>query len=103
MEPAAWPVIRGLGIRCLALTVGPDHRLARGADRARAAVVADRHIFVVGEQRIVGPELLADVRGMMNADVKVGEVADETRHVQPHLCLADQLRLNLVAVLLVGK
>ena len=54
-------------------------------------MIADRHIFVVGKQRIVGPELPADIGRVMDADVEIGVVADEAGHVQPHLGLTDQL------------
>ena len=79
------------------ITGSPD-----GAHRACAAVIADRHIFVVGQQRIVGAELLADVGRVMDADVEVGVVADQARHVHPHFALADQLRLDVVAIALVA-
>ena len=38
---------------------GATHRRAGGADRGGAAVIADRHVFVVRQQRVVGPEQLA--------------------------------------------
>ena len=66
-------------------------------------MVADRHIFIVRQQRIVGAELLADIGRVMNADVEVGVVADEAGHVEADLGLADQLRLDIVAVAFVGQ
>ena len=48
-------------------------------------MIADRHIFVIGQQWIVGPELLADIGRVVNADVEIGVVADEARHVHPDL------------------
>src|SRR5439155_15447855 len=51
VETAAWTELRRLRFRRLALAIGADDRLARRPHRARPAVVADRHIFVVGEQR----------------------------------------------------
>src|SRR3954451_25420213 len=103
VEPAGGPVLRRIRIGRLALPVRADHRLPRGADRTCATVIADRHIFVVWKQRIVRPELLADVGGVMNADVEVGVVADEAGYVQPHLALPDQLGLDIVTIALVRK
>ena len=45
-------------------------------------MVADRHIFVVGQQRVVGAEQLADVLRVLDADVEVGVVANPRRQVQ---------------------
>ena len=42
-------------------------------------MVADRHPLVVGQQRVVGPEQLADVRRVVDAGVEVGVVADARR------------------------
>ena len=39
----------------------------------------------------------------MNADVEVGVIADEARHVHPDLALPDQLRLEVVTVALVAQ
>ncbi len=39
-------------------------------------MVTDRHVLVVRQKWVVGPELLADVLGMVDADVEVGVVAD---------------------------
>ena len=64
---------------------------------------ADRHIFVVREQWVVGAELLADVGRVMNADVEVRVVADEAGHVHPDLALPDQLRLDIVTIALVAQ
>jgi hypothetical protein len=61
-------------------------------------VIADRHIFVVRQQRIVGPELLADIGRVVDADVEIGVVADDARQVHPHLGLADQLGLDVIAI-----
>ena len=66
-------------------------------------MIADRHIFVVRQQRIVGSELLADVGRVVNADVEVGVIADQAGHVQPNLGLSDQLGLDIVAVAFVAK
>ena len=39
-------------------------------------MIADRHVLVVRQQRVVGPELLADIGRVMDADIEVGVVAD---------------------------
>ena len=52
------------------------HRRAVDDDRRRAAVVADRHPGVVGQQRVVGAEQLAHRGGVVDAGVEVGVVAD---------------------------
>ena len=38
-------------------------------------------MFVIGQQRIVGPELAADIVGMMDADIEVTIIADPRRQV----------------------
>ncbi len=103
VEAAARPIVRRVRIRRLALPAGAHHRLARRPHRARPAVVADRHIFVVGQQRAFGPELATDIGRVVDADVEVGVVADQAGHVHPHLALADQARLDIVAVALVAE
>ena len=59
-----------------ALSPGPVNLLAGDADRGAASVVADGQPFVVGQQRLVGPEQPAHRRGMVNRGVEIGEVAD---------------------------
>ena len=103
IEAAARAIFGRIGVGGLALAVGPDHRLARSAHRARPAMIADRHIFIVGQQRIVGPELLADVGRMMNPDIEIAVVADQARHVQPYFAVADEVRLDVVAIAFVGQ
>ncbi len=103
IEPAAWPIFRSIRVRRFALAAGADHGLARGAHRTRPAVIADRHIFVVRKQRIVGPELLADVGRVMNADVEIGVVADEAGDMKSDLALTDKLRLDVVPISLVAQ
>ena len=56
-------------------------------------MIADRHIFIIGQQGIVGPELLADVGGVMNADIEIGIVADEAGQVHGRAVLPAQVRL----------
>ena len=103
IEAPARSVFGRVGIGRLALAAGADHRLARRPHRACAAVIADRHIFIVGEQRVVGPELPADIGRVMDADIEIGVIADEAGHMQPDFALADQLRLDVVAEALVGQ
>ncbi len=45
-------------------------------------MVTDRHVFVVRHQRIVGPEQLARIGGVIDAGEEVGVVADRCRHFQ---------------------
>ena len=45
-------------------------------------MIADRHPFVVRQQRIVRPEQLADIGRVVDADVEIGVVADARRQVQ---------------------
>ena len=49
---------------------------ARRPDGRGAAVIADRHVFVVRQQRIVGAEQLAGIGRVVNAGKEVGVVAD---------------------------
>jgi hypothetical protein len=66
-------------------------------------VIADRHIFVVGKQRIVGPKQLADVGCVMDPDIEIGVVADDAGKVHPDLGLTDQLGFDIVPVAVVRK
>ena len=103
IEAAARAIFGSVGVRGFALPARTDHRFARRTHRACAAVIADRDIFIVWQQRIVGPELLADIHGVVNADVEISVVPDEARHVHSCLGLADQLRLHVIAVALVAQ
>ena len=76
IEAAAGPIFGRSASGALRWPFGRMTGSPDAPHRACAAVVADRHIFVVRKQRIVGPELLADVGRVMNADVEVGVVAD---------------------------
>src|SRR5262245_42282931 len=72
------------GFRCrLALAVRAAHRGARGPDRGGAAMIADRHVFVVRQQRIVGAEKLAGIGGVVDAREEVGVVADRGGKLEP--------------------
>ena len=66
-------------------------------------MIADRHIFIVGEQRLVGPEQPADVGRVVDADIEIGVIADQRGDVHPDFALADQPRLDVVAVALVAQ
>ena len=44
-------------------------------------MIADRHELVVRQQRVVGPELLADVGGVVDPDIEVGVVTDARRQM----------------------
>ena len=61
-------------------------------------MIADGNVLVVRQQRIIGTELLADIGGMMNADVEIGVVADMRRQVQRAGFRSMQARLHLVPV-----
>ena len=54
-------------------------------DRRRASVIPDRHPLVVRQQRIVGPEHAAEVRGVLDRRIEVGVVADDRRREQSGL------------------
>ena len=85
IEIARRPVARHVLIRAFALALRPLHRRAADAHRRGAAVIGDRHIFVVRHQRIVRPEHAAGIAGVENRGEKIGEIAE--RHRQPDLRL----------------
>src|SRR5690606_17106339 len=62
------------------------------ADAGSAAVVADGHPFVVGQQRVVGAELPAHCRGMVQRDIEIGVVANMGRRGVFGIGLGDQDR-----------
>jgi hypothetical protein len=45
-------------------------------------VIADRHVFVIRQQRIVGAEQLTRIGGVVDAGEKVGVVADRRRKLE---------------------
>ncbi len=69
-------------------------------------MIADRHVFVVRQQRIVGPEQLAGVGGVVDAGKEVGVVADRGRTLEAAIGGAVEepgaQTLDPVAVLTVG-
>ena len=78
---------RRVGVGRLCLAVRPADRRAADDDRAGAAVVADRQVAPVRQQRLrVGPEHPAEVRRVLERGVEVDVVGDRER----------QLRLDLV-------
>ena len=56
-------------------------------------MIADRHPFIVVQQRIVGAEQLADIGGVMDAHIEVGIIAN--RHRQEHLAAAAVMQEGL--------
>ena len=81
VEPLRWRRARAAHRRALGLAARALEVLAADADRRGAAVIADRHPLVVGHQRVVGAEQLADRGRVMDAGVEVGVVADAAGHV----------------------
>ena len=81
---AARAVGRASLVGGLALAARPDDvGVPDDDDRAGAAVVADREVPPVGQQRlVVGPEDPADVGGVVERGVEVDVVGDLERHVQ---------------------
>ena len=65
-------------------------------------MIADRYVLVVRQERIVGPEDLSDIGGMVNADIEVGVVANAGRKMHDAVCRAMQQaaadRLNALTV-----
>ncbi len=62
-----------------ALALRALHRRAADAHRRGAAVIGDRHVFVVRQQRIVGAEGATGIGGVKDRRIKIGEVADRDR------------------------
>ena len=70
----------GLGCR-LTLAVRPPH-LTRQTHRAGPAVIADRHPFIIRQQRLIGPHQRAHGLRMMDASIEIRVVADVRGQVQ---------------------
>jgi len=81
LELVVQPSARGeLGFRATGrqdLSPRPADLQPGQADRGAAPVIADGQPFVVGEQRIVGPEQAAHGGRMMDGGVEIGEIADD--------------------------
>src|SRR4029077_12832544 len=52
------------------------HRRSRGHNRRGAPMITDRYVLVVRQKRIVRPEDLPDICGVMNAYVEISVIAD---------------------------
>ena len=76
------------------LSPRPADLLPGQADRGAAPVIADGQPFVVGEQRIVGPEQAAHGGRMMNGGVEIGEIADDRGKRVFHPRLEDEAALK---------
>ena len=73
----------------LRLALRPPHRRAADDDRACAAVVADRQVAPVRQQRLgVGPEQLPEVRRVLERGVEVDVVGDRERQLRLDVCRA---------------
>ena len=80
---ALGPYVGRVVVRRLPLPARPDDVGAAGDDRAGAAVVADRQVPPVRQQRLgVGAEDPADVGGVLERGVEVDVVGDLERQVQ---------------------
>ena len=66
-------------------------------------MIADRHIFIIGQQRLVGAELASDVHRVVNPDVEIGVVADRAGQVHRRLDRGEQVRLDRGALRLGGQ
>ena len=105
VEPGARPERRGRGRpgpsagRC-----GRTTGVPLGTTVPAAAVVADRQVPPVGQQRLrVGAEDPADVGGVVERGVEVDVVGDLERQVQLDLGQRHEVRLDQVALGLVGE
>ena len=58
-------------------------------------MIADRHVLVIRQQRVVGPELTADVHRVMNAGVEIRVIADFRRQMQCARRCVVHMRLDL--------
>ena len=81
------------GVRRLGLADRALEGLARDDDAGCTAVVADRNPLVVGQQRVVWAELLADVGGVVDGGVEIGVIANAGGHAVLRLCLRHQAGL----------
>ena len=79
IEIARRSVARRRFLRALALAARPLDRRAADPNRRGAAVIGNRHVFVVRQQRIVGPKRAPGIGGVEDRGVEVGEIADRDR------------------------
>ena len=82
IEARARAKARSVGVGRLALPARAADLGAGDPHRRGAAVITDRHMLVVRQQRLIGAELLADGFGVMDAGIEIGVVADPRRQVQ---------------------
>ncbi len=97
-----WP--EGRTVRGGPLPDRPDHRRAGDHHGAGPAVIADRQVLPVGQQRrLAGPEDLAHIRRVVLGGVEVDVVGDLEREQQLDLGERDQQRFHRRAVFLGGE
>ncbi len=60
-------------------------------------MIADRDMLVVGQQRLVGAKLSADIGGMMNADIEIGVVTDRAGQMHGRAGPGPQMRFDHAA------
>jgi hypothetical protein len=94
VEPLARAERRLRLVRTFGLAGGPAERNSARYQSGRAAVIADGHPFVIWQQRVVRPEQLADIRGVVNADVEVGVIANLARQPEFDGVLVQQRELQ---------
>src|SRR6266511_1425813 len=83
VETARWPEARN-GFACaFALAIRAAQLRAGRSDRGGATVIADRHVFVIRQQRIVRAKELARIAGVVDAGEEVGVIADRGRKLEP--------------------
>ena len=58
-------------------------------------MIADRYVLVVRQERVVGPELTADIHCVMNAGVEIRVIADFRRQMQCACRCVVHVRLDL--------
>src|SRR3546814_5156854 len=71
VQPLAGGQDGRIGIGSPDLSLRPFQRRAADLNRGCAAMIANRHIFVIGEQRIVGPKQPPNIFGVANAGVEI--------------------------------
>src|SRR3546814_3713656 len=82
VQPLAGGQDGRIGIGSPDLSLRPFQRRAADLNRGCAAMIANRHIFVIGEQRIVGPTQPPNIFGVANAGVENGIIAYLRRQVE---------------------
>ena len=82
IQVPAWAEIRGFLPARLALAVRPADLPAGNPHRRGAAMIGNRHVFVVWHQRVVGAVQLAAIHRVTDAGEEIGIVADPGRQMQ---------------------